>query len=258
MPRPGLPIPRLPRTLALVLCASLSANLCAAPVAARNPKPPKYPLHVHVLAADESHKSPRMSPGDAAACDAIDDMLSSISPNPGGPISLTGLSGDPCSLHPEMVTGRLLDLGDDAPVFSGAGRADLVTPPAGTQGFNFHYDDCSRIRVRPGFQSLAARWKQPGKKLEVLVPSDEIPVNGRPLKPVKCTFAVTMHDYVYLLLRNGNVTQVSQEVYWRRPALRVFLTGMAQTMQPRTPPQFTISAHPAATAKPADATQPKN
>jgi hypothetical protein len=184
-----------------------------------------------------------MSPGDSVVCDQIEGMIDSISPNPGGPISLTGLSGDPCSLHPEMVTGRLLNVTDDDPVFSGAGRGDLVSPPLTTQGLSFQYDNCSRVRVHPGFQSLPARWKKPGQRLEVLIPSDEIPQEGRPLPPVRCTFTVTMHDFVYLLLRNGKLIEVSQEDYRERPALRMFLSGVRLAVQPR-PQQFTVPAHP--------------
>ena len=189
-----------------------------------------------------------MGPGDSAVCDAIDGILTTVSPNPGGPVSLSGVSGDPCSLHAEMVTGRLFDT-DDEPVYAGEGRADLVSPPMTTQGFTFHYQDCSRVRVLAGFQSLPARWKKPGKKLEVLIPSDEIPVNGRSLAPDKCTFSVTLHDFVYLLLRNGSVVQVSQLDYWKKPALRVFLSGNTQGILPR-PEEFTVPAHPP--AKPAE------
>jgi hypothetical protein len=219
--------------------------LAGAPEAgAWRPDLAKYPLRVHVLASDETHMSERMRPGDSAACDTIDDILGAVSPNPGGPISLTGLSGgDPCSLHPEMVTGRLLNVQDYDPVFSGTGRADLVSPPESTRGIAFQYDNCSRVRVLSGFQSLPARWKRQGQTLEVLIPSDEVPVNGRPVPPVRCTFAVTLHDFVYLRLPTGRLVEVSQEVYWSWPALRAFLSGGKQVVQERAK-SFTVSAHP--------------
>jgi hypothetical protein len=184
-----------------------------------------------------------MSPGEAVACDQIEGMLDSINPNLGGPISISGISSDPCSLHAPIVVGRLMDLPDEEPVFSGTGRGDLVTPPGGTQGLTFTYNDCIRVRVHPGFESLPARWKKPGKRLEVLMPSDDIPESGRPLPPVKCSFTVTMHDWVYLLLRNGKIVQVTQEAYWEKPALRVFLSGVAETVQPRME-QLTVPAYP--------------
>ena len=233
---PGLPITRWVAILSLVLLATLSTT----PLLARDPKPSKYPLRIHVLASDSSYQTPRMSPGEAAACDNVDGILSTISPNPYGPVSLTGLYGDPCSVHADIVSGRLFDVQYD-PIYSGTGRADLVSPPARTQGFTFHYDDCTRVRVHPGFQSLPARWKKPGRQLEVLIPSDAIPVNGRELKPVRCTFTVTLHDFVYLLLRNGTLIQVSQEAYWKRPELRIFLSGNIQTIQDRTK-EFTVPA----------------
>jgi hypothetical protein len=222
----------------------LLAALSTAPAAARNPDLSKYPLRVHVLASDETHKTPRMSPAESLVCDQIEGMLDSVSPNPGGPISLSGVSGDPCLLHPEMMTGRLLNLGDDDPVFSGEGRGDLVSPPASTAGITFHYDNCARVRVHPGFTSLPARWKKPGARLEVLIPSDDIPVNDRPLPPVRCSFNVTMHDFVYLLLRDGRLIEVSQDLYRQKPALRVFLSGQPETIQRRLQ-QFTVVAHPA-------------
>jgi hypothetical protein len=186
-----------------------------------------------------------MSPAESVVCDQIDDMLSSVSPNPGGPVALSGISGDPCGMHPEIVAGRFLDLHnpDDDLIFSGAGRADLVSPPITTQALAFRYDNCPRIRVRPGFQSLPARWKKVGVSLEVLVPSDDIPTGARPLPPVRCTFTVTVHDFVYLLLRDGRLIQVSQDLYRQKPALRVFLSGIPTVMQPR-PANFTIPAHP--------------
>ena len=238
---PGLPlsISRFHRISALLLFVLL----CTAPAGAWRPNVSKYPLRFHVLASDETYQTPRMSPAESVVCDEIDGMLSSISPNPGGPITVSGVSGDPCSLHADMIQGRLLDIQQEES-FSGKGRGDLVSPPITTQGLTFHYDDCSRVRVHPGFQSLPARWKKPGQKLEVLVPSDDIPVNGRPLPPVKCSFSVTVHDYVYLLLRNGSLIEVSQDLYREKPALRVFLSGTELTVQQREQ-QFTVSAHPA-------------
>jgi len=242
MPALGLPVSvsRLLRMLAFLVLAALAV----APAGARRPNLAKYPLRVHVLASDETHRSERMSPAASAACDSIEDILGAAGPGAGG-ISLGGFGGgDPCSLHPEMVTGRLLNIQDYDPVFSGMGRADLVTPPAGAEGLSFRYDNCSRVRVLTGFRSLPARWKRPGQTLEVLVPNDDIPTNGKPLQPVRCTMKVTVHDFVYLLLPNGKVVQVAKDEYWKRPALRVFLTGRTIAVQER-PKQFTVPAHPA-------------
>ena len=239
---PGLPLSNSGwlRVIALLVCA----GGVVAQAGAGGPKLSKYPLRVHVLASDETHRTPRMSPGEAVACDEIEGMLDSIAPNPGGPISISGVSSDPCGLGAEYVVGRLMDLPDQDPVFSGTGRGDLVTPPSGTQGVSFQYDNCVRVRVHPGFESLPARWKVPGKRLEVLMPSDDIPVGGHALPPVKCSFHVTLHDFVYLLLRNGKIVEVTQDAYWQKPALRLFLSGNPETVQQRVQ-QFTVPAYPA-------------
>jgi len=235
-------LPNSPARTTLALLAL--ALLAATPLSARTPKPSRYPLRVHILAADRTGRSERMRPDQAVACDSIEDMLSSVDPNPDGPITLTGFSGDPCNLHAGIVAGRLLEIQNNDFVYSGDGRADLVTPPRGTRGFNFQYQNCSRIRVFPGFQSLPARWRKPGSTLEVLLPSDELPVHGRPLPPSRCTLAVTLRDSVYLLLRSGALVEVSQEVYWRHPAMRLFLRGNPETVQQRVR-DFTVPAHPA-------------
>jgi hypothetical protein len=221
----------------------LFAALATVPADARNPNLSRYPLRVHVLASDGAHQTPRMSPAESLVCDQIGGMLDSIGPGSGGPLPLSGITSDPCLLHPELATARLLNVSDDDPVFSGAGRGDLVSPPSTTQAISFQYDNCARVRVHSGFASLPARWKKPGSRLEVLVPSDAIPVNNRPVPPVRCTFTVTTHDFVYLLLRDGRLVEVSQDLYWSKPALRQFLSGRPETIQRRLQ-DYTVSARP--------------
>ena len=236
----------LPRSFSrtrAILVVMMLALVCVAPVDARTPNPAKYPLRVHVLSSDGTHKTPRMSPAEGLLCDEISGMMDAVGPSMSGPIALSGVSGDPCSLHPEMVVDRLLNIDDEDPVYSGEGRGDLVSPPTTTQGVTFKYDNCVRVRVRPGFESLPARWKKQGRQLEVLIPSDAIPVSGRPLPPVRCSFNVTMHDWVYLLLRDGRLIKVSQELYQQKPALRDFLSGRPETIQRRLE-EYTVPAHP--------------
>lgn len=213
--------------------------LLAAPIAARTPDLGKYPLRVHIIAADRTDRVERMKPGQSVACDSIDDMVSSIDPNPDGPVSLTGVFSDPCTFGATEVAGRQLDI-NNGYVYSGEGRADLVSPPNNTRGFSFQYRNCERVRVPPGFESLPARWKRPGQ-IEVLLPSDEIPVSGREPTPERCTLTATVHDFVYLLLRNGTVFQVSQQVYWKYPAMRAFLRGNPERVEQRVK-AFTVAA----------------
>jgi len=212
--------------------------VAAAPLCAWTPDLAKYPLRVHILAADRTDRVERMKPGESVVCDAIDDMTSSISPGAGGPVTLSGVFYDPCTFGATEIVGRQLAI-NNGYVYSGEGRADVVAPPSTTQGVSFHYRNCGRVRVLPGFQSLPARWKRPGQ-LEVLLPSDEIPVNGRTPRPERCTLMATLHDFVYLLLRNGAVFQVTQEVYWKNPALRTFLRGNPETVEQRVK-EFTVA-----------------
>jgi hypothetical protein len=232
MSRPGLPLylSSTLRILALILIASLPT----APASARKPKLSKYPLRVHVLAANDAQREARMSPAGSVACDAIDDMLSSSGDDSGGTVSFIGLAGDPCSFNTGPMAARLQYV-QSAESYSGEGRGDLVSPPSGTKAISFQYSDCYRVRAQPGFQSLPARWKKPGQTLEVLIPSDGVPAAGRPLPRAKCSFTVTQHDFVYLLLPPGRLIEVSQDVYWAKPALRVFLSGATQTVQRRVP-----------------------
>ena len=224
---------------AVCVAATLAAFLWMhEPLYARNnPDLAKYPLRVHIIAADHTDRVERMKPGQSVACDSIDDMVSSIDPSPDGPVSLTGVFSDPCTFGAMSVAGRQLEI-NNGYIYSGEGRADLVAPPGSTQGISFHYRNCERVRVLPGFQSLPARWRKPGQ-LEVLLPSDEIPVNGREPRPERCTLTATLHDFVYLLLRNGQVFQVSQEVYWKYPAMRAFLRGNPETVEQRVK-EFTV------------------
>lgn len=191
------------------------------PVRAQQTVNPRYPLRLHLLAVDDTHRTPRLQP----------NWCSSSVPALVGDLSGAG-PAEPCGSSGSLSFG-----GDED--FSGAGRADLVSPPSGTQALSFTYEGCSRLRVPPGFQGLPARWKKPGK-LEVLAPSDDIAAGNREPPTQRCTLKTTLYDFVYLRLRNGSLVKVSQEAYFRKPALRVFLSGGPETLQPRVPPTVSV------------------
>ena len=182
-------------------------------------KPGKYPLRLHVLASDDTHKTVRMQPNACAG------SMPEMSGGAGG-----GEVGGGCQSN----SGTLSFGGDDD--FAGAGRGDLMVPPRDTQGFQFTYEGCPRVRVLPGFSSLQARWKKPGKTLEVLIPSDAIGHQDGPLPTQKCTFKVKLHEYVYLRMHSGSLLQVSQDAYWKKPSLRMFLSGGTEVLQQRVQP----------------------
>jgi hypothetical protein len=206
-----------------LLLSGLSLGLISG--SAQEAESSRYPLRLHLLAIDDTHPTVRLQP----------NWCSTSIPDVGADESSAGGSGgqtNPCGSGSASFGG-----GDD---FSGGGRGDLVTPPAGTQALSstqalsFTYEGCSRVRVPPGFQALPARWKKPGK-LEVLVPSDAISGDNRATPTQKCTVTVTLYEYVYLRLRNGAMLKVSQEAYMRKPSLRVFLSGGSETLQFRVP-----------------------
>lgn len=183
----------------------------------------KYPLRLHVLAIDDTHRTERLQP----------QWCSGSVPAVVGDASAVGAGqGDPCGSSGSLAFGGHED-------FSGRGQADLVTPPAGTQALSFSYEGCGRVRVPPGFQGLPARWKKPGK-LEVLIPSDIIDVGRRMSPSDRCTLTTTLHEFVYLRMHNGSLVKITQEAYVRKPALRVFLSGGSETLQPRVSPTISV------------------
>src|ERR1700678_759633 len=153
------------KLLQAALLLSLGYGACHAQSAAASRKDSRYPLRLHVLAIDDAHPTLRLQPNWCSL------TVADVGGNPG---TAAGGNGDPCANSGSLSFG-----GDDD--FTGAGRGDLVTPPNGTQALSFNYEGCSRMRIPAGFQGLRARWKKPGKKLEVLVPTDAIVASDRPL-----------------------------------------------------------------------------
>jgi len=200
----------IPVRAALILSAMSLALIPTHAQDAVPDKPEKYPLRLHILAIDDTHPTVRLQP----------NWCSGSVPAMGGDTG-GGDQGGGCGGGPPIFGGD-----DD---FSGAGRADLVSPPAGTAAITFTYEGCSRVRVPPGFTSLSARWKKPGK-LEVLLPTDAL--GGAATQ--KCTLTATQHEFVFLRMRNGTILKVTQEAYFAKPALRVFLSGGSESLQART------------------------
>ena len=206
----------------LAFCLA-AAPLCRAQAANEDAVVPdsKWPLRLHILAIDDTHRTVRMQPNWASG--AMPDLSS-------GELSAPSSGGGPT-----------LGGGDDD--FSGAGRADLVTPPGGsTVGLDFSYEGCSRVRVPPGFQGLQARWKKPGASLEVMIPTDAVADGPPPLK--RCTLKVATQTFVYLRMRNGAILRVTQEAYLKKPSLRVFLSGGSEKLQRRRPKLAEATPHP--------------
>jgi hypothetical protein len=215
------------RRLELVHKSALFAALCAVCASAQdtpNAAASKYPLRLHVLAVDDTHRNARLQP----------NWCSTSIPDMGSASADSGGQGSPCGGGSGPVY-----LGGTDDDFAGAGRADLVTPPAATQALSFTYEGCGRMRVPPGFQSLQARWKKRGK-LEVLIPSDAIVGSERDLPIQKCTLTVALQEFVYLRMRNGSLIKISQDAYYQKPSLRRFLSGGAETLRYRVPATVSV------------------
>jgi hypothetical protein len=204
---------------------ALVAALWAVPVHAQDATVSKYPLRLHVLAIDDTHPTVRMQP----------NWCSGSVPAFGGEVGgSTAEAGIPCGGSSGYTTFG----GPDD--FAGGGRGDLVTPPeGGTQAVHFTYEGCNRVRVAPGFHSLPARWKSPGK-LEVIIPTEAIGSTDRPMPTQKCTFKAKLQEFVYLRLPDGAMVKVSPEAYLRKPSLRVFLSGPPETLQRRAPATVSV------------------
>ena len=180
----------------------------------------RWPLRLHILAIDDTHRTVRMQPNWSSG------SVPDVSSGEASPSSNAGSAS----------------LGGGEDDFSGAGRADLVTPPSGTAGLNFTYEGCSRVRVAPGFQGLEARWAKPGSKLEVLIPT-EAATDG-PIPMQRCTLKVVTQRFVYLRMTNGAIVRVSQEAYSRKPSLRIFLSGGSKTLKRRSSALPEPTSHP--------------
>ncbi len=198
------------RSLLLPLAMCLAARPLCLGQSPAQPAVAKYPLRLHILAVDDTHRTVRMQPNWSSG-------------------SMPDVSGG--DLTPSSNSGATLGGGSDD--FSGSGRADLVTPPDQTGGVNFTYEGCSRIRVAAGFQGLEARWTRPGAKLEVVIPTEAI--KDGPVPMARCTLKVVPQEFIYLRLHTGVLVRVSPEAYAKKPSLRIFLSGPPESLKRRTP-----------------------
>ena len=73
----------------------------------------------------------------------------------------------------------------------GEGRANLYENGE-PRGFDFSYRCADRLRASPGFETYMARWKKPGKDIEIL-----LPVFGKPGAADGCELKVLMKDSAY-------------------------------------------------------------
>ncbi|HUV68817.1 MAG TPA: hypothetical protein VMW15_04090 [Terracidiphilus sp.] len=97
----------------------------------------------------------------------------------------------PLRVHVFGYNGHSHYYGGSLDLVDGEGRANLYENGE-PRGFDFSYRCSDRLRVSPGFETYMARWKKPGKSLEIL-----LPVFGKPDAAEGCELKVLMKDTAY-------------------------------------------------------------
>jgi hypothetical protein len=80
----------------------------------------------------------------------------------------------------------------------GEGRANLYENSL-PRGFDFSYQCSRRLMVSPGFETFMARWKKPGRELEILLPV----MGGKPGEMNSCNLKVNMKQDTAYVRHNG-------------------------------------------------------
>ena len=88
---------------------------------------------------------------------------------------------------------------NDTPDYlDGMGQADLFENSM-PQAFEYTYGCMPGVRPSGGYEAFPARWKKPGKTLEILVPEP-----GRPWNNVSCVLHATMQPGMALFWSNDD------------------------------------------------------
>jgi hypothetical protein len=70
-------------------------------------------------------------------------------------------------------------------------------------GFDFNYDCSQPITPMPGYETFLARWKKPGRVIEILMPV----IGGKPGDMNSCELNVSMKQDTVYVRRNGGVIE---------------------------------------------------
>ncbi|HZP03890.1 MAG TPA: hypothetical protein VFB43_03240 [Terracidiphilus sp.] len=89
----------------------------------------------------------------------------------------------------------------------GEGRANLFENGQ-PRGFDFGYRCGERLRNSVGYETYVARWKKPGRQLEILMPV----LGGKPGQMDSCDLEVTMKDGAYFM-HNGSLNEEPQDKF---------------------------------------------
>lgn len=80
----------------------------------------------------------------------------------------------------------------------GEGRANLYENSQ-PKGFDFSYECSARIMGSAGFETYVARWKKPGRELEILLPV----MGGKPGEMSACDLKVSLKEDTVYYRHNG-------------------------------------------------------
>ncbi len=84
----------------------------------------------------------------------------------------------------------------------GLGQANLFQNGQ-PQGFDFNYSCSQPIVPTPGFGTFMARWKKPGRVIEIVMPV----MGGKPGEMNSCDLNVSMKQDTVYLRHNGSLTE---------------------------------------------------
>ena len=97
----------------------------------------------------------------------------------------------PLRVHLFQVTQRSHYYRGQLDFVDGEGRANLFENSE-ARGFDYSFRCGQRLMTSPGFETYLARWKKPGREVEIL-----LPVMGKPNSANSCALKVEMKNSAY-------------------------------------------------------------
>jgi hypothetical protein len=123
----------------------------------------------------------------------------------------------------------------------GEGRANLFENSE-AHGFDFSYNCQQRLMFSPGYETYMARWKKPGRELEILLPV----MGGKPGDTSSCDLKVTMKPDSVYVRHNGVFGEepIAQYKAWMVKYKYDPVHGLNEPVKPAQPAQNSTAAQP--------------
>lgn len=124
----------------------------------------------------------------------------------------------------------------------GEGRANLYENSE-AHGFDFSYNCEQRLMFSPGYETYMARWKKPGREMEILLPV----LGGKPGDTSSCDLKVTVKSDSVYVRRNGGLSEetVAQFKAWMVKYQYDPEHGLNEPVKPAEPVPSGAPAQPA-------------